>query len=531
MTPKLAVPEQDLRERLAFETMLANLSSKFVKALYDRLDAEIGDAQRRICEHLDLDLSSLWLWSAEEPHYLNLTHLYRPLGGPPLPETMDATTYFPWSQEQLVNGRVVAVASMEELPPEAMRDRETWHHYGIKASLGIPLMVGGENPIGLLSFNTMLEERAWPDFIVQRLVMVAEIFANALARKRADAALRESEGRLGLAADAAEAGLWTLDPSRGVFWATERARSIFGYSPDEVISTERFEASVHPDDRNLVLDAIEKSARTGENIRVDYRIIRPVDGSVRWIASHGRPRPMPTGGRGHLTGISTDITERKLAEEHVRDLSRRLIRAHEEERALLARELHDDVTQRLAVLAIDVGLAEFAATEGAQVKAMRTIREGLVRLCEDIHSLAYNLHPSVLDELGLAGALRAECDRRASHGQLDLSIKVDPLPGGLARDAALCLFRIAQEALNNVARHAGSRKASITLSPTGGGLLLTVRDNGVGFDPASPEKSRSLGVASMRERVALVNGTLDIESAPGRGTAVIAWVPADGGPP
>jgi signal transduction histidine kinase len=195
----------------------------------------------------------------------------------------------------------------------------------------------------------------------------------------------------------------------------------------------------------------------------------------------------------------------------------------------LRQQLHDDVTQRLAVLAIDVGRAELAAPGGAQADVMRVVREGLTRLSEDIHALAYQLHPSVLDELGLAEALQAECERLNRQSRVDLSVDLDPLPAFIGKEAALCLFRVAQEALNNVTRHAGARAASLALRQMDGGLLLAVRDDGVGFDPSSPKKGRNLGLASMRERVRLVNGRLDIESAPGRGTAIIAWVPTEGG--
>ena len=154
-----------------------------------------------------------------------------------------------------------------------------------------------------------------------------------------------------------------------------------------------------------------------------------------------------------------------------------------------------------------------------------------MRLSEDIHGLAYQLHPSVLEELGLAEALRAECERRRRQGTLDLSLEIGSLPAAIGRDAALCLFRVAQEALNNVIRHSGAGAAEVALRQMNGGLLLAVRDEGAGFDPAKPGSGRHLGVASMGERVRLVNGTLDIESAPGRGTSVIAWLPVDGEAP
>jgi PAS domain S-box-containing protein len=660
---KHAHPSADRPEiRLEFETLIADLSSRFINVPSGEVNRGIEDTQRRVCEALGVDLSALWEGTDAVRDPLTLTHFYSsqedllsPMRG------MSAQEYFPWLQQEMLAGRSVAVSSLEDLPEAAAFDRENLRLFGVKSNLTVPLSVGGASPFGALGFNTTRVERDWPDALVKRLQLVAQVFANALARKRADEELRESEARMSLAADSAEAGLWTLDYGTGVLWATERGRAIFGYSLDEVISMERFEASVHPEDWDLVRGAIERSAREGGPVDMEYRIIVPGDDRVRWIASRGRPESTSTGKPERLMGVSIDVTERKRAEgalrasearlaagaelaglafyegdfvggvmyvddrfrdlcgipqdlreglqplefwlEHIhpddlqrvgelrerlhdgrmsrisleyrflhpnsrelwiqhlaavasrdaagrasrtygvlrditarrrvenelRDLSGRLIRVHEEERALLARELHDDVTQRLAVLAIDVGRAELAAPDGAQAQAMRSVREELVRLSEDIHSLAYHLHPSVLEELGLAEALRAECERRGRQGQLGLSVEFDPLPAGVGRDAALCLFRVAQEALNNLARHAGAGAASVTLRQMDGGLLLAVGDDGVGFDPENPGERGRFGLVAMRERVRLVNGTLDIESALGQGTTIVAWVPTDGG--
>ena len=266
-----------------------------------------------------------------------------------------------------------------------------------------------------------------------------------------------------------------------------------------------------------------------EELFVEYRFLPPGQ-RQKWLQHIGRVAGRDAVGRAVKSyGVVRDVTARKRAEDELHDLSQRLIGAHEAERALLARELHDDVSQRLAVLAIDVGRAELAAPEAAQAEAMREVRAGLVRLSEDIHSLAYQLHPSVLEELGLVEALRTECERRGRQGRLDLSLDLEPLPAVIGKDAALCLFRVAQEALNNVARHAGVRAATVTLRQMDGGLLLAVSDDGAGFDAEQPGAGMHLGLASMRERVRLVRGTLDIESAPGRGTTILAWVPADGG--
>jgi PAS domain S-box-containing protein len=351
-------------------------------------------------------------------------------------------------------------------------------------------------------------------------------------RKRAEEAHRASEARLAAAADLADLAFYEVDFDQRVAFIDDRFRDVCGVPPDREQGLQPLEfwiEHLHPDDRERVMDQ-RRQLHDGrlERLNIEYRFLHPAHGE-KWI--HHVARVPRRDAAGHVVvtiGVLRDTTERKRAEEALRDLSQRLIRAQEEERALLARELHDDLTQRVAVLAIEAGRAELAAPEGSQAQAMRSVREGLVRLSEDIHSLAYQLHPSVLEELGLAEALRAECERVCSHGRVDLSVELDPLPAFVGRDAALCLFRVAQEALNNVTRHAGARAASVTLRQMDGGLLLAVRDDGVGFDPASPGMRRSLGLASMRERVRLVNGTLDIESAPGRGTEIIAWVPAEG---
>ena len=306
----------------------------------------------------------------------------------------------------------------------------------------------------------------------------------------------------------------------------DRLCAILGYPREELLRS-TYQDITHPEDLETDLDHVRRVlAGEIESYSIEKRYVRK-DGSLLWanltvsLVRNGGGAPK------HFISIVEDITERKRAEEALRGLNRRLIQAQEKERALLARELHDDLTQRLAVLAIDIGRAELAAPESPQAKAMRAVRQALVGLSEDVHSLAYQLHPSVLEELGLADALRAEIARLARQGHVTLSARLTPLPDVVGRDATLCLFRVAQEALTNVVRHSSARTATVDLRPLDGGLLLAVRDDGVGFDPAGPGAGRSLGLASMRERVQLVDGTLDIESEPGHGTAIVAWVPAE----
>jgi len=213
--------------------------------------------------------------------------------------------------------------------------------------------------------------------------------------------------------------------------------------------------------------------------------------------------------------------QRRHAEKAALGLSGRLLTAHEDERRRLARELHDDLTQRLARLAIDAGKLERSA--GAEAADMR---KDLVRLSEDVHAMSYRLHPSVLDDLGLVEALRAECERVAKRGDLRVEVDAQGMPDAVPNEISLCLFRIAQEALSNAMRHARPSAVTVLLSPRDRGLQLAVSDNGSGFEPEKARERASLGLASMRERVRLLHGQIDIESTPGRGTTVVAWVPA-----
>ena len=309
--------DETLRERLQFETLLSDLSAQFVSIPADQVDREIENAQRRICEDLDLDLSSLWQGSVGSANLITLTHFYRRVAGPQPPEQMMASEYFPWSSQQLMAGRVVVTPSTESVPAEAARDRETWRQFGIKTSLGFPLRAGGGPTFGVLSFNDMKGERTWSDALVQRLQLVAQVFANALARKGADEALRESEARLTLAAASANAGLWELDLETRRFWATDKARNLFGIPLDSELTLDSFFTFVHPEDRERIQQAVERVTLFGEDARVEYRSLQP-DGSVRWMISRGRRHPSESSAKpARLMGVTIDITERKQMEEQL----------------------------------------------------------------------------------------------------------------------------------------------------------------------------------------------------------------------
>ncbi|MBE2242932.1 MAG: GAF domain-containing protein [Burkholderiaceae bacterium] len=177
--------EVDERER--FESLLMELSTRFVNVEPDRVDSEIEEAQRQVCECLGLDASLLWQWTDDPSARLRVTHMHRPLAAPPAPTQSEARAAFPWIYEHVLAGKMYAHATLDDLPPEAACDKASLQRYGVKSNVGLPLRVGGGAPLGLLTFNTMREPRAWTDAIIKRLQLVAQIFATALARKDAHA--------------------------------------------------------------------------------------------------------------------------------------------------------------------------------------------------------------------------------------------------------------------------------------------------------------------------------------------------------
>jgi PAS domain S-box-containing protein len=366
-----------------------------------------------------------------------------------------------------------------------------------------------------------------------RPTRVAGVLQDITEQKRTEWEIRERETRLAAAAELAGLGFYDIDFAEGRAFVDDRLRDLCGIPPERLQGlqvNDFWMEHVHPDDRPRLLD-VQRQVHGGALDRgsIEYRFLHPSRGE-RWFQHVSTVVGRHASGAIRTFGILRDITESKRAEEELGTLNRRLIHAQEAERALIARDLHDDVTQRMAVLAIELGRAESSAPGGTRAETLKTVREGLVRLSEDIHSIAYQLHPSVLEELGLVAALRTECERRGRHVGIDVTLDLDPVPAVVGKDATLCLYRVAQEALNNVTRHARASTTSVVLRPVDGGLLLAIKDDGVGFVAGEPRARRSLGLVSMRERLRLVNGTLDIESAPGQGTLIVAWVPGEGGP-
>jgi two-component system sensor histidine kinase UhpB len=216
---------------------------------------------------------------------------------------------------------------------------------------------------------------------------------------------------------------------------------------------------------------------------------------------------------------------RRRAELASRDLGSRLINAHEEERRRIARELHDDLSQRLARLSIDASYVAANPEADVSREILQNMQPELVSVSKDVHDMSYRLHPSLLEDLGLGAALQAECDQLRRRSGLNIVERIGDLPVQPPRDVALCVYRIAQEALHNAIRHAKAGTIEIAVESGAQSLNLTVSDDGVGFEQAEDHTHIGLGLSSMRERARLVGGSLAIHSRPGQGTTVSLTVP------
>lgn len=339
-----------------------------------------------------------------------------------------------------------------------------------------------------------------------------------------EAGLRESEARMSLAVDAANFGIWIRDFARDEIWASERWRELFGFTPAEPLEYDAILKRVHPDDRGTLDHAVTMAVAgaDGGRYEVDYRLTLP-DGAIRWISSQGRVEH-DAAGRPLLTrGAARDVTADKHAENVVRNLSGRLLTAHEEERQRIARELHDNLSQQVALLSIEIEqLAMSSMSDTAD--AVRQLGVRNAEIAREIHGLAHKLHSTKLRTIGLQAAVRGHCRERLTEG-LQVQCQIQDVPGTLSQEIALCLFRIVQEGLNNVVKHSGAQTAEVTLTGAKDSVLLTIADAGRGFDEVAATANGGLGLASMRERMHLVGGDLTFHSQPGRGAMIVARVP------
>ncbi len=342
-------------------------------------------------------------------------------------------------------------------------------------------------------------------------------------RKRAEEALHESEERLRLAAQIGRMFAYSWDAATDVIERSGESAEILGVQKREAATGVTVSAMVHPDDKGRLEAAMAKLSLDNPMLHITYRILRP-DGAVAWLERNSRAYFDGNGKVKRMVGMVVDVTERKRANEALAEMTRKLIAAQEQERARIGRELHDDINQRLAMVAVELErLQEHPSGDHSSVQALR---EEVAEISNDVQALSHDLHSSKLEYLGVVGGMKSWCKEFAERQRIEIDFK-NEVSITIPSEIGHTLFRVLQEAMHNVIKHSGVKRVDLQLWGNSAEIHLLVTDLGRGFDVEAAFQGRGLGLWSMRERVRLVNGTIAIESKPMGGTTIDVRVPLE----
>jgi PAS domain S-box-containing protein len=344
-------------------------------------------------------------------------------------------------------------------------------------------------------------------------------------RKLATLAFLKSEDRFRQFFETQPECCYLISPGGIVLDVNPAACEALGYTKEELIG-KAVSMIYAPESHSKMRDLLEKWKKTGR-LESEEAVVLTRDGERRVVLVSAGSVVDAAGNLLHSTSVHVDITERKRAEDALSSMTGRLVEAQEQERRRIARELHDDINQRLALLALRLdNVSEVLPSSAAEAKQeIEHATKQVEDLGIDVQALSHRLHSSKLDVLGLAQAAAGFCKELSDRQSVDVEIHCENIPKDLSNEISLCLFRVLQEALQNAARYSGSRRFEVLLTGESNEIKLTVHDSGVGFNPDEAVKGRGLGLTSMRERLKLVDGKLFIDSQSQRGTTILARVP------
>jgi PAS domain S-box-containing protein len=367
-----------------------------------------------------------------------------------------------------------------------------------------------------------------------KLLRMIGMVANITERKRAEQAQRESEDKLRLILDSTAEAIYGIDLEYRCTFCNlaclralgyERIDEVLGKNMHDLMHHTRADGTLYPVEECRVHRVI----RTGQGDHAEEEVLWRTNGTGFPAEYWSYPQLRGEEVVGAVVAF-VDITERKLAEAALASVSRRLIEAQEQERSRIARELHDGIGQRLALLAIKLAQLQQSPPNSSELPSrIGELQKQTAEIASDIQSLSHELHSSRLQYLGIAAAMRGFCREFGEQQKVEIDFKLHDLPVPLSPDISLCFFRVLQEALHNSTKHSGVRDFEVELWGTPDEIHLTVSDSGAGFDIDAAKASRGLGLISMEERLKLLKGTLSIESQLQRGTTIHARVPFNPG--
>ena len=343
-----------------------------------------------------------------------------------------------------------------------------------------------------------------------------------LARRELDFHFGLANDRLRLAMEASASVGWDFEVKSGRHVWFGDLQTIFGIASDTYVTTgEDFTRYIHPEDRTRVSEAIADARQNQKLYAAEFRVLQP-DGTVRWLGSRGKFYYARNGNAERMLGVSLDITDRKLAEEALSCMNRRVIEAEERERDRIARDLHENIGQRLALLAIAIEQlkTDFPHHAVELLDRMDAVWRNTLEILTDVKASAHELYSPRLVYLGIAAVMRTFCEEFGERKRVKIDFKSHGFPIPLPPDVSICLFRVLQEALHNGVMHSGVQKFSVQLWGESDEIHLRVSDSGVGFDLRAARRGRGLGLIRIEQRVKLVGGSSSIDSQPEKGTTV-----------
>lgn len=512
----------------AIEAMLAAISTRFVNVPIEQLDNLIERCLEEAGKFLGVDRAYLFLFSEDGRSFSNTFEWCGAEISPEIDQLQNLPAErFPWIVAQLRRAETVVVARLTDLPAEAAAERAEFSREGLRSLLNVPIYHMGQT-VGFVGFDAVRADRSWTGQEVRCLRILAELFAGALDRQRAEAARRESEERFRRAFEEGPVGMCLVGTDERYLQVNRAYADLLGLRPEELIGHSVADTICAEDLRGALplLRRVLKGRLPRFTIEVRY--VHKNDGLVwgRITGTAVRDR------EGHVMyglNLVEDISQRKQAEEQAareQHLLRRLLDLHERERKLFAYEIHDGLAQQLTA-----ALFSFQALDQVREKdsaeARRLFQSGLQLLTEGIREtrrLISGLRPPILDESGVVAAIEylvADLEKRTG---MEIDFSHDVQSERLAAPLENAVFRIAQEALTNATRYSQTPKIEVRLEQSHGRLLLEVRDWGVGFRPEAVAEDH-FGVRGIRERARLLGGRSEIQSLPGKGTRVRVELP------
>ena len=355
--------------------------------------------------------------------------------------------------------------------------------------------------------------------------LVIALVENITDKKRAEEALRKGEERYRDLAAQNRTTHWEVDPQGLFTYVSQVSQTSWGYTPDELVGRMHF-YHLHPEEgREAFKAAVFAVVEQKQPFQDVIHAVETKDGRVMWGSTNGIPLLNADGTLRGYSGSCADITERKRAEEALSNVNRRLIEAQEQERMRIARELHDDINQRLAMLAVE--LAQLQESPSEDRSRLQELHKQATEISNDVQAISHELHSSKLDYLGIVGAVKNFCKEFGESHKVEVDFQSHDAPADLPAEVSLSLFRVLQEALCNAVKHSGVKRMEVQLHEESDEIHLTIRDLGKGFDVEAAKKGQGLGLTSMQERVRAVNGKIAIESKPMGGTTVEVRVPLE----